>query len=100
MTVEADFQRECEVAVDQCRLLTPSYAPRVWVRMMQEHGAVEAAKRLLVSPDIQSGFERLIRQGRVDLTIEMAVLNPRWERLFDQAHREAAWWRLTQAAIQ
>lgn len=66
--------------------------------MMETHGAVEAAKRLLESGDIQSGFERLVTLGRTDLTVEMAVLNPRWGALFGDSHREAAWWRLVQAA--
>jgi hypothetical protein len=41
-------------------------------------GAVAAARRLLSNGDIQSGIERLIRMGRQDLTIEQAVLDPRW----------------------
>lgn len=55
-----------------------------------------AARRLLTSGDVQSGFERLIRMGRRDLTIEQAVLDERWEGLFDDAQREAARWRLQQ----
>jgi len=60
-------------------------------------GAVAAARRLLASGDIQSGFERLIRMGRRDLTVEHAVLDEHWAPLFNESHREAARWRLTQA---
>lgn len=60
-------------------------------------GPVAAAKHLLESGDVQPGFERLVREGRLDLTVEMAVLNPKWDGLFDKPHREAAWWRLAQA---
>jgi hypothetical protein len=58
--------------------------------MMQSMGAAEAAKHLLRSPDIQSGFERLTREGRIDLTVEFAVLHPRWDGLFTPDEREAA----------
>lgn len=68
-----------------------------WIDMVKRHGAANAARRILESGDIQSGFERLIRSGRMDLTVEMAVLHPRWETLFSRSHREAAWWRLAQA---
>lgn len=52
----------------------------------------------MMSGDIQSGFERLIRMGRADLTIEHAVLDEYWHPLFKDSHREAARWRLQQAS--
>jgi hypothetical protein len=48
--------------------------------------AAAAARRLLVSGDIQGGFERLIRMGRADLTVEHAVLQPRWHDIFEDGH--------------
>jgi hypothetical protein len=71
--------------------------PSAWISMMQSHGAVAAAKRLLVSGDLQPGLLRLLRLSRPDLTIEHAVLEPRWADLFDDQDRELAQWRLTQA---
>jgi hypothetical protein len=68
--------------------------------MVARHGATEAARRLLVSGDIQTGFERLVTLGRPDLTIEWAVLDPRWAGLFARDHQEAARWRLQQAGIE
>lgn len=65
--------------------------------MIEDVGAVEAAKRLLVSGDVQPGFDRLVKEGRLDLTIEAAVLDPKWAPLFEEKHREAARWRLEQA---
>ncbi len=53
-----------------------------------------AARRLPASGDVQSGFQRLIRMGRRDLTVEHAVLDEHWDGLFNDAHREAARWRL------
>ncbi len=91
----AEFEQASRAAVAETRKF--NYNPTIWVSMMNDLGAVAAARRLLLSPSIQSGFERLAREGRVDLTIEFAVLNPKWDRLFGPAEREAAWWRLQQA---
>lgn len=73
------------------------YAPTAWISMMRGPEGAAAARRLLVNGDIQSGFERLIRMGRRDLTVEQAVLDDRWTTLLSEAHREAARWRLNQA---
>jgi hypothetical protein len=96
MTLEAEFQSACQQAVEECKRL--AYPPRDWIRMMNAPGgAVAGARRLLSTGHIQSGFERLILMGRPDLTVEAAVLDPRWHELFSDAHREAARWRLSQA---
>jgi hypothetical protein len=31
--------------------------------------------------------------------VEMSVLNPRWNRIFHDGHRDAARWRLRQAGV-
>lgn len=95
MTLEAEFEAASRDAVEECRTL--DYQPTVWISMMNEMGATGAARKIVVSGDIQSGFERLVHLGRLDLTIEFAVLCPKWDSLFDQPVREAAWWRLSQA---
>jgi hypothetical protein len=96
MNLESEFQQACELAVEECRAL--GYLPTAWISMIHgPGGAVAAARRLLTSGDVQSGFERLIRMGRQDLTVEHAVLDEYWAEVFSDAHREAARWRLTQA---
>lgn len=96
MALADDFHAECVRAVDECRHL--GYVPTAWIGMMNgPGGAAAAARRLLVNGDIQTGFERLIQMGRVDLTVEYAVLQPRWHDLFEDQHPEAASWRLEQA---
>ena len=62
--------------------------------MIESHGAVETAKRLVMSGDLQDGFLRLLKLGRADLTIEHAVLDERWQELFSDEQREVARWRL------
>lgn len=90
-----EFQAACLEAIQEAKAF--GYNATVWLGMIHSRGAVDAAKHLLESGDIQPGFERLVSEGRLDLTVEMAVLHPRWDGLFEKAHREAAWWRLGQA---
>jgi hypothetical protein len=85
MSLEREFQNAREIAVDECRAL--GYVPTAWISTRHgPGGAVSAARRLLESGDIQSGFERLIRIGRKDLTVEHAVLEDRWAELFSDQH--------------
>lgn len=65
--------------------------------MIEEHGAVETARRLITSGDLQDGLFKLLRLGRIDLTVEYAVLDKRWQDLFTDDLREAARWRLEEA---
>lgn len=95
----AEYETACWQAIAAGRTLTPPYEPTAWISMVHRHGAVEAAKRLLVSGDVQSGFERLVQGGRDELTVERSVLDRRWSSLFDERHREAARWRLRQAGL-
>jgi metallophosphoesterase superfamily enzyme len=75
MTLEADFVTACDAAIEECNVLR--YDATAWIAMTHDLGAAEAPRRLVVSGDIQSGFPRLAREGRLDLTIEMAVLHPK-----------------------
>jgi hypothetical protein len=97
---EAEYERVSQEAVAACRNLSPPYHPELWIQMTHRWGAAEAARRLLVSGDIQYGFIRLIEAGRHDLTVEWSVLLPRWHDIFSAQHREAARWRLQQAGVQ
>jgi len=63
----------------------------------QQRGAANAARHLLVNGDSQDGFRRLVAAERADLTVEWSALHPRWHRIFQEPHREAARWRLRQA---
>ena len=67
--------------------------------MIRNHGAVDAARRIIISGDIQSGFERLIAIGHAEWTVEWEVLNPKWRPLFSDQHLDAARWRLVQVGV-
>lgn len=95
--LEREFEDACLAAIEESRSL--GYDPTAWADMIRRYGAPEAARRLLVSGDIQTGFQRLVDLGRVDLTIEWAVLSERWAPLFRDEHLDAARWRLRQSGI-
>lgn len=44
---------------------------------------VQAAKNLLTAPRVQSGFEKLWRKGRLEITMEARILNPKYAELFE-----------------
>lgn len=59
--------------------------------MLEEHGGVETARRLLTASDAQAGLTRLWENDRLDLSVERHVLQPRFRDLFDESlRREAA----------
>ncbi|WP_143139020.1 hypothetical protein [Lentzea waywayandensis] len=58
--------------------------------MLTDHGAVEAARRLVLDPKPTYGLWRLQELDRLDASVEMWVLLPWYEPLFDQSIREQA----------
>ena len=63
-----------------------------FLQMLQEHGGVETARRLL--PEMSDGFVTLWEHGRLDLTVEYLVLQPKWHDLFTDDERKMARQRL------
>lgn len=92
---EREFTLACKHAIAECRTL--GYNPSIWTRMVEEHGGVVTARRLIKSGDMQAGLLRLVGLGRVDLTVEHAVLDERWHDLFTEEDRDLARWRLAVA---
>ncbi|MBU6232966.1 MAG: hypothetical protein KJS64_01815 [Acidobacteria bacterium] len=100
MDLEDQFAIACQAAIAECGKLSPPYVPTAWIGMINRLGAVEAARQLVMSADIQPGFVRLVASNRADLTIESAILDDKWEILFDEDMRSVARWRLQQAGVQ
>jgi hypothetical protein len=93
VSLEQEFQREM---VEGTALLKKEigYNPSRWMQMVGAHGAVEAAKRLLAGPRASDGFTTLWEAGRLDMSVEFAILKPEYELLFSDAEREEARRRL------
>ncbi len=75
--------------------IKPPYRAKDFLSMVTEHGGVAAAKRLLRTSEKQSGFARLWEAGRLDLSMEAHVIQPRFSHLFTPAEVTSARGRLT-----
>ena len=62
--------------------------------MLEEHGGVGTARRLLAASNAQEGLTTLWENGRLDLSLEFQVLQPRFAELFDESTRSEATTRL------
>ncbi|RIK29407.1 MAG: hypothetical protein DCC52_07385 [Chloroflexi bacterium] len=58
------------------------YYPNYFLRMVQEHGAVDAAKRLLEAENPTYGLAKLWELKRLDLSMEALVIQPQFQSLF------------------
>ncbi len=70
------------------------YRPTYFLRMVNEHGGLGAAKRLLSATETQEGLTKLWELGRLDISVEALVLDERWESLFSDDERRKALERL------
>jgi hypothetical protein len=71
------------------------YNPSRYQRMLREHGAVGAARRLLADPRHTSyGFEKLWAMGQLERSLEFAVCLPWFSPLFTDEEVEEAERRL------
>lgn len=79
----------------EVKRLQGRYNPTEFLRMVHEHGAVGATKRLLVDPRSTSyGFGRLWDLGALDASVEFAVRLPWFQLLFTPDEIEKAEQRL------
>lgn len=69
-------------------------------QMLPRHGGVETARRLLRQPGMSAGFERLLDEGRLDLTMEFLVLRPDFGTLFTAQERAQARRRLVENGMR
>lgn len=92
---EAAFQREMLASVAEMKSKL-GYNPTYFQRMIADHGAVDAARRLIHAPNPSEGFTRLWDAHRLDMTAEAHALLPRYEELFSEEDREQARSRLEQ----
>jgi hypothetical protein len=79
--VSAHLQRDMKAAVDQM-IHVLGYRPTAFLRMVADHGAVGAAKRLLTSPNYEYGFEKLYEHHRLEWSVEAHIVLPWYRDLF------------------
>ena len=71
-----------------------NYNATRFYQLVNEKGGLETAKTLLASQEPQSGLTKLWECGRLDISMEALVINPRFELLFSEQEREVARERL------
>ena len=70
------------------------YNATYFLQMLHDKRGIATAKQLLASDGTQYGFEKLWEHGRLDITVECLVLNPRFQKLFDAKELDRARERL------
>ena len=93
--VEAEFAQRMKAAYERGRT-EAGYTASYFLSMLAQYGPQETAHKLLASPAISDGFAELWERGRLDLTVEAIVVDPRFSELFSENEIEVARKRLEQ----
>lgn len=93
MTLEEEFYHGCLEGY-QIAKKELGYNATYFLQMVSEHGGVQAAKMLLHSKDIPDGLMKLWEFGRLDMSLENYVLDPKFASLFTEEERKIARQRL------
>lgn len=73
-----------------------NYRASYFHQMVETFGGVSAARKLLAATRPTEGFTALWERGRLDLTVEATVLDPRFAPLFTEDELDTARERLSQ----
>ena len=95
-TLEGQFQLRCQVLISAIR--GRGWDPYVWVGLINDLGAVAAARKILADYDILPVTRWLMGQGLPELTMEHEIQQLRWADLFEDADRSEAARRLVSAS--
>jgi hypothetical protein len=91
-TLEGQFQLRCRDLITDTRAL--GFDPWLWVGLINDLGAVGAAKRILSDYEVLPVTQWLVTQGHPELTLEAEIEHLRWADLFDDSDRSEAVRRL------
>jgi hypothetical protein len=94
-----DVRTEFERAMKNVYLRAKSeanYTATYLVGMLSDYGGLGTAQRLLASAEVSTGFAALYERGRLDLTVEALVVQPKFVSLFTDEEVEIARQRLDQ----
>lgn len=53
-----------------------------YLQMLHDHRGLETARLLVLADQPSEGYTALWERGRLDLTVEVLVLQPEWQPLF------------------
>ncbi|HNX13844.1 MAG TPA: hypothetical protein PK854_12540 [Oscillospiraceae bacterium] len=84
--LEKRFHHDMEQICAEARKL--KYTPAYFAAMLNTHGGVMTAKKLIHTADPSYGFTKLFELKRLDLSVEAHVIKPEYEPLFTDEERE------------
>lgn len=93
--VEVDFSQRMKAVYDRGRS-EAGYNASYFLSMLSQYGPQETGHKLLASPAISDGFAELWERGRLDLTVEALVVEPKFSELFSDYEVAVARRRLEQ----
>ena len=91
-SLEREFHQEMLAVYKEAR--EEGYTASAFLNMVQAMGGLAAAKQLVMDTRPSEGFTRLWEMGRLDLSVEAHVLEPKYAELFTPQERLAAKKRL------
>jgi hypothetical protein len=94
-TLDGQFQLRSRDLITEIRAL--GFDPFVWVGLINDLGAVRAAKSILADHGILPVTHWLVDRGLPELTLEREIEQMRWADLFDEADLSKAARRLASA---
>ncbi len=91
--VRAEFERAMRDVYERAKS-EAGYPASYYLRMLSELGGLETARNLLHKSSASEGFTHLWERGRLDLTVERVILQPRFADLFTDEELDIARRRL------
>lgn len=91
--LEADFN-EAMLNIYKRAKSEAHYTATRFLGMVVERGGLETARYLLHAETVSDGYAALWERGRLDLAVEVLILEPRWRPLFNMAELQVAVRRL------
>ena len=76
------------------------YTATRFLQMVADQGGVQAAKQLLATEGYSEGLTRLWEEGRLDISMEAAVLEAPWRDLFTEEELATASKRLKELGFE
>lgn len=80
MSLESKLQEALQGTVKAA--MARNYDPKIFKRMLAEHGGLETAHRLLASEEAQIGLIQLHKRGLLGKSMEAVVLQEQFKSLF------------------
>ena len=76
------------------------WKPILAVQMINKHGAAEAARIMVLTPNGTDGYTKCWLEGRLELSFEHIILEPEFSPLFTEDVLQVARDRLEQARLK